>query len=125
MKSFFAAVMISFEEILYSVEEGSSIEVCGEVSQPTEAPISVTISDNGDTALQNTDFTLSLSTLSFQPGQIRSCTVVSAVDDVILEEDEDFTLALLSSNNRIQVSQTAGMTTVVIPNQDSELKIDI
>ena len=111
--------MVAFQESIYSVEEGTSIQVCGEVSLPTEALVSVTVSINGNTAQENADFVVSLTMLSFQPGQVESCTTASAVDDPILEGSEEFTLTLQSNNNLIQISSTAGLAMVAILNQDS------
>ena len=94
------------------------MSVCGELSSIAETPVTVTISVIGDTAQQ--DFTLSPISLSFQPGATQSCTVVTATVDNTLEEDEVFTLGLQSTNNLVQISQTAGMTAVTVPNQDSK-----
>ena len=113
--------MVAFQESIYSVEEGTSIQVCSEVSLPAEAPVLVTVSVNDNTAQENADFVVSLTMLSFQPGQVESCTTASAVDDPILEGNEEFTLTLQSNDNLIQISPTAGLAMVAIPNQDSTL----
>lgn len=97
--------------------------MCGLLSSIAETPITVMVVVDDVTALQNIDFTLSVSTLSFQSGVTQSCTTVSAIADLILEEDETFTLGLLSNNDLVQIlpGETA---TVTIPNQDCKLRID-
>lgn len=94
--------------------------MCGSLSSIAETPVTVTIMVNDVTALQNTDFTLSVSTLSFQSGVTQSCTTVSAIADFILEEDETFTLGLLSNSDLVQILPIDGTATVTIPNQDCE-----
>ena len=112
-------VTASFQEPSYLVAEGSSDQVCGQLSSEAAIPITVVLSINGGTAQQNTDFTISSFALSFQPGGVLSCTTISVIGDLTLEEDEILVLSLQSSNNAVLVSSTAGTTTVTIPNQDS------
>ena len=92
--------------------------VCGDLSSITETSVAITLAVTGGTTQQNIDFTLSVLSLIFPPGVTQSCTVVSAVVDNTLEGDESFTLGLVSTNSLVQISQTAGMTTVTIPNED-------
>lgn len=99
------------------------MSVCGDLSSIAEIPINVALTVIGGTAQQNVDFTLSVSFLIFQPGVTQSCTVVSAIVDNTLEEDEEFTLGLQSTNGLVQISPNAGMTMVTIPNQDSKLSM--
>ena len=96
------------------------MSVCGDLSSIAETTITVTLIVTDGTAQQNIDFTLSVPLLIFQPGVTQSCTVVSAIADDTLEGDESFTLGLESINSLVQISPTAGMTTVAIPNQDSK-----
>ena len=97
--------------------------MCGSLSSVAETLVTAMVIVDDVTALQNTDFTLSGSTLSFQSGVMQSCTTVSAIADLILEEDETFTLGLLSNNDLVQILPD-GTARVTIPNQDSELWID-
>lgn len=112
-----AAVTVTFQEPSYIIEEGSSGQVCGELSLTAAIPVSVTLSVTGGTALENMDFTIPNSTISFQPGSILSCVDVLVSNDLLLEENEIFTLALISNN---AVVQTAGTATVTIPNRNSK-----
>ena len=96
------------------------MSVCGDLSSIAETPVTVTLTVTGGTAQQSVDFSLSVSSLTFQPGATEGCTVVSAIVDNTLEEDEVFTLGLQSTSDLVQVSQLAGTTTVTIPNQDSK-----
>ena len=94
--------------------------VCGDLSSITETSVIVALIVTDGTAQQNSDFILSLIELIFQPGVIQSCTFIGAIDDIALEGDESFTLGLQSTNSLVQISQTAGLTTVTIPNEDSK-----
>lgn len=107
------------------MQEGSSVTVCGDLSSVAETTVTVTLAVTDGTAEQNVDFTLSDLLLIFQPGVPQSCMDVSALVDNTLEGDETFTLELQSTNGLVQISQTAGMTTITIPNQDSTLVIDL
>lgn len=97
--------------------------VCGDLSSIAETSVTVTLAVAGGIAQQNIDFTLSVLSLIFPPGVTQSCTFVSAVVDDTLEGDESFTLGLESTNSLIQISQTAGMTAVTIPNEDRKSSI--
>ena len=115
------AVIVSFEQLSYLVLEGSTVTVCGDLSSIAETTVTVALIVTDGTAQQNSDFILSLVELLFQPGVIQSCTFIGAIDDITLEGDESFTLGLQSTNSFVQISQTAGLTTVTIPNEDSKL----
>lgn len=110
-------VTVSFLQPSHSVSEGNSIQICSQLS--TEAAISVIVPLTivGGTAIQNTDFTLSSQTVTFPIGAVESCITTSAIDDSILEQDEAFTLSLLSSDT---VLTSSGSTTITIVDQDSE-----
>lgn len=97
------------------------MQVCGILSSTAETLITVTLLVNDDTAQQNNDFTLSVLALEFQLGEVQSCTIVSAIADFTLEEDEMFSLGLQSVNNLVQISSTDGEAIVMIPNQDCKL----
>ena len=114
------AVIVSFEQLSYSVLEGGTVTVCGDLSSIAETTVTVALIVTDGTAQQNNDFILSLVELIFQPGVIQSCTFIGAINDIALEGDESFTLGLQSTNSLVQVSQTAGLTTVTIPNEDSK-----
>lgn len=114
-----AAVTVSFLQPSQSVPEGSSLQVCSQLS--SEAAISVIVPlevVEGGIAIQNTDFILSSQSVTFPTGAVESCVSISAVDDSILEQDEVFTLALQSSET---VLTGSGSTAVTIIDQDSKL----
>ena len=114
------AVTVSFQESSSSIEEGSSEQLCCQLSSGAEIPVVVTLLVNDGTAQLNMDFILSTQVLIFQPGEILICVAVSATNDSTLEEDEVFTLDLQSSNSDVLTSPIASTTTVTIPNQDSK-----
>ena len=111
----FAAVTVSFEVPSYSVQEGSSVQVCSQLSSEAAIPVTVALSISDGNAQLNTDYAISSLFLTFQPGNVLSCTNITAIADSLLEEDETLTLALESINNSVQ---TIGTTTVTIPNED-------
>ncbi len=99
--------------------------VCGDLSSIADTTVTVTLVVTDETAQQNIDFVVSVVMLIFQPGVTQSCTNIGALDDNALEGDESFTLGLQSTNSLIQISQTAGLTTVTIPNEDSKSPVYI
>jgi hypothetical protein len=120
-----AAVTVSFEQLSYLVLEGSSVTVCGDLSSIADTTVTVTLVVTDGTAQQNSDFVISVVMLVFQPGVTQSCTIIGAIDDNALEGDESFTIGLQSTNSLVQISQTAGLTTVTIPNEDSKSPVYI
>ena len=121
----FTAVTVSFQESANSIVEGSSDQLCGQLSSETGIPVIVTLSINGGTAQLNTDFTISSLALAFQPGSVLSCTTFSVTNDPTLEVDETVILSLQSVNSNVLISSTAGTTIVTIPNQDSKLTLSM
>lgn len=115
---FHAAVTVSFLQPSHSVSEGSSIQICSQLSSEAAIPVIVPLTVVGGTAIQNTDFTLSSQSVTFPTGTVESCITISTVDDSILEQDEVFTLSLLSSDT---VLTGSGSTAITIIDQDSKL----
>ena len=115
--------MVSFQELADSTQEGSFLEVCGELSSTAEIMITVMLVVNDVTTQQGTDFFLSTSILTFQPGETQSCAEVMALEDPTLEDDEEFTLRLESNLNALVQVFPIAETRVTILNQDSMLKI--
>ena len=111
---------VSFQEPSYLIAEGSSDQVCGQLSSEAAIPITVALLINDGTAQQNTDFTFSSLALNFQPGSVLSCTTISVTNDPTSEEDETIELSLQSADSTVLISLTAGTTTITIPNQDSK-----
>lgn len=115
---------MSFQQPLYSIFEGSSVEVCAELSLQAEIPVSVDVlTVEGGSAQLSTDFTISppIQVLTFGPGEAQSCLTVLAVNDLILENDENFSLTLQSNDQFVDISTTDSSTTVMIPNQNSKI----
>ena len=114
---------VSFQQPTYSVIEGTTVEVCAELPLSAEILVSVNLVIGEGSAQLPTDFTLSPSTqrLDFAIGQTQSCATVEAVSDFTLEEDEMFSLTLVSNEPFVLISTTEGSTQVNIPNQDSKI----
>ena len=107
---------ITFQEPSYTIEEGSSGQVCGVVSSAAAIPVTVTLSVTGGSALESMDYTIPSPSFAFQAGSILSCVDIMVNNDSLLEDDETFILTLLSNN---PVVQTTGTATVTIPNRNS------
>lgn len=108
---------VTFQEASYTIEEGISGQVCGELSSMAAIPVTVTLSIMGGTALESVDFTIPSPSITFQSGNVLSCMDVIVTNDLLLEESEIFTLALNSSDPFVQTSGTA---TVTISNRNSK-----
>lgn len=111
-----------FEQSSYFLTEGNTVQVCALLSSESMSDILFTagLIISGGTAIQNSDFVISGQTLTFLVSETRSCVNVQAIDDTTLEGDEVFTLLLESSDEAVQISPTADVTTITIPNQNSE-----
>lgn len=67
------------------------------------------------------DFLATPSTVTFPAGTTTACSVVVAMDDNIVEMDEDFNVCLMYSGNQQGVSLgNTSVTTVTIINDDGE-----
>lgn len=118
-----SAVTVSLQQATYSIPEGTTVQVCAELSLGAETPVSVDLLVGETSAQLTTDFTLSpdIQVLTFELGVTQTCVTILANDDSLLEEDEDFTVSLESSNPFVLISPTEGSATVTIPNLNSEI----
>ena len=114
--------MASFQQPNYLTTEGNSVQVCAALFPEANIQVSVSFVISGGVAQLATDFTLSPTTqvLTFEAGGMLSCVTVAAVSDSLLEEDEDFTLTLQSTNTFVGISSIVGSTVVTIPNENSK-----
>lgn len=112
----FTAVDVGFQALLYTTEEGSSSQVCGQLSSEAAIQVTVTLSITGGSAQENVDFTISNPLLVFEPGITLSCANITAINDSLLEDDETINLVLVPNSNTIQ---TTGTAIVTIPNRNS------
>ena len=112
--------MVSFQQPTYSTTESNSVQVCAVLFPEADIQVSAGFIISEGTAQLATDFTLSLSTqvLTFEAGDIQTCVTVAAINDSLLEEDEDFTLTLQSNNTFVGISSIVGSTVITIPNQN-------
>ena len=113
-------MMVSFQQPTYSTTENNSVQVCAVLFPEADIQVSAGFIISEGTAQLATDFTLSLSTqvLTFDAGDIQTCVTVAAINDSLLEEDEDFTLTLQSNNTFVGISSIVGSTVITIPNQN-------
>lgn len=111
---------VTFVQSPASVAEGSSLQVCAELSSGAAIPVTVPLTVEIDSAQQNVDFTISSQSFDFPVRSAESCIIISSVDDAILEEDEVLTLVLQSSDTVVAVQGTLSLT---ITDQDSTLTI--
>lgn len=112
----FTAVDVGFQALSYATEEGSSSQVCAQLSSEAAIQVTVTLSITGGNALENVDFTVSNPLLVFQPGITLSCANIVAINDSLLEDDEVISLVLVPDSINVQATGTA---TVTIPNRNS------
>ena len=112
-----AAVTVQFIQAFDSVAEGSSLEVCTQLSGEAAIPVTVPLLVGEGSALLNTDLTISDQSFSFPAGIFESCVTILAIGDAVLEEDEAITLTLQSSDT---VLITDGTIAIAITDQNSE-----
>lgn len=81
-------------------------------------PLNLTITSSDRTASELRDYSKLLLTVPFSESDgDRRCINVTIIDDLLLENDESFTLLLTSADSAVSVSQN--MTTVTILDDDS------
>ena len=94
------------------------MQLCAQLSASAAIPVNVPLFIvGGFTAQQNVDFDISSQSIFFPAGSLEECTVVSATDDVLLEENEMLTISLQTSNTVLLGQAT---TTITIIDQDSK-----
>ena len=115
-------VTVSFEQTASSVLEDSTLQLCAGLSLAAETLVAASVITAGGSAQLETDYVLTPSNqiLTFEIGITRSCLTVQAVDDLVLENDEDFTLSLESNDAFVAISTTNGSSVITIPNQNSK-----
>ena len=106
------AVTTSFTQPFDSVAEGSSLQVCTQLSGETAIPVTVPLSIEEGRALPNADFIVSDQSFNFPAGSMESCVTISAMSDAILEEDEEFTLVLQPTSTVLTVDDIITATII-------------
>ena len=112
-------VSVGFEQSSYSVVEGEGeVSVCAVLGAVAERRVTVQITTSGDTAEEDTDFNQTTTELTFEPGSsAHQCGIIAILDDTILENEEQFTVHLLTPDPSTYVEDN-GLTTVTITNDD-------
>ena len=113
-------ITLGFEKTNYTVyEDDSTLEVCvicqgGRLNRPLD----LTIASSDGSASAPMDYSnLFLTTNFLESVDHRLCVNVTIVDDLLLEDDESFTLLLTSADRA--VSMTLNSTTVTILDNDA------
>lgn len=115
---FLVAVEVLFQQgTLYSVPEGSTMQICVQLSREAAIQVIIPVIIVAGTAQQNVDFTISSQSFTFPAGIQESCNTVSSIGDTILEDDEQFTLTLQSSDTVVSLSDAS----ITIIDQNSTL----
>ena len=68
------------------------------------------------------DFGLSTGTVVFEPGDLSQTIQIPITDDIILEDDESFSVTLVSMEQNVIVPSDRSNATVTIFDNDRELK---
>ena len=112
-------VSVGFEQFSYSVVEGEGeVSVCAVLGAVAERRVTVQITTSGGTAEEDTDFNQTTTELTFEPGNsAHQCGTIAILDDTILENEEQFTVHLLTPDPSTYVEDN-GLTTVTITNDD-------
>ena len=138
-----AAITIGFERTMYIVDEGGQTEVCAIlISGTLEKEVLVSVDSSDGTAngtqpqphiqtnyiidtdalflfiLVGADYNAVAETLTFDAGTSRACFNTSALQDELLEDDEDYSLTLTSDEPGLTLAPD--VATVTIPDDDRE-----
>ena len=115
-------VSIDFERSAYLVSEGEGeVSVCVELGAVVERSIIVRVTTSPDTAEQYSDYTPTDTQLSFQPrGTTRACTAIPVEDDAIFEDEEYFTLSLLTMDSALYTNRGGRNSSVVVSIADND-----
>ncbi len=106
--------IVALDEASYTVEEGTSFEVCVTLTSGTaDSPVTVSLTPMGDTAIAGTDF--STDPIPVTITGTSGCGTASTLSDPIDEaEVEMFMLELESDDDRVTVDGAANQATVNI-----------
>ena len=112
-----------FSESSYIVMEGDIVNVSISTSTSDFSfPFRVTLSYMDGTANQNVDYTPSVVTVDFAPGQQTATFSVGTIDDIIVEKLENFKIMKIGVSEPGKVSPgTPDMVTVNIVDNDGNL----
>lgn len=91
-------VTLAFETSSVSVVEGHSITVDANLSKIYDKQVVVNLSFSG-TASMNTDYTVSKTQLVLNAGTRKASTVISTIDDTLVEGQESILVAISSATN--------------------------
>ena len=120
-------VSVGFEQSSYSVVEGEGeVSVCAVLGAVAERRVTVQISTSGDTAEEDTDFTQTTTELTFEPGSsTHQCGTIAILDDTILENEEQFTVHLLTPDPSLYVDSDRGSAVVVIMDDNDNVYVSL
>ena len=118
------SVSVDFEQAAYTVgEEDEEVRVCVVLGTVVERTLSVRLATSEYTALGGHDFTETDIQLSFEPRNLtRVCTSVAIENDIVLEDNEQFLISLLTNDSGLYTNNAADPSTstvsVTIVNDD-------
>ena len=122
-----AVPSISIADINVNVSEGNLMPVNVNVSLrgSSKLPFTVHFTTADGTALVNHDYTASLSVPTFFPDKpILLAIIVDALDDIVDENDESFTVKLTGAENAV-IDNTRDEATVTIQDNDDPPKVSV
>ena len=103
-----------------TAEEGDPVKFTVTLSAASGREVTVnwdagTLADEGDTAMEGTDYTAALSTLTFRPGDTAKTVMVQTTQDTAVEANETFTLTLWNASNAMLAADPTATGTIVDP----------
>ena len=110
---------MGFQQSVYRVEEGGEVQVCVVLLRSPEllSPVSIILSTIESTARQVDDFEPLQTIVQLMTIEVPACVSINIIDDIIMEENEEFFVSIIDSDNPdVQFQQRSA--TVII--QDRE-----
>ena len=120
-------VSIGFELPRYTVNEGDgSIEVCAVLTNGSlERTVTFTLSSRDDSATSTdpVDFNASDEMLQLDNLKSKACTEIPIIDDSIIEDRENFTLMIRSSEEEVTIDNMRAETSTVMITDNDKVEI--
>ena len=115
-------VSVALEQPLYSLSEGEGeVSVCAVLGAVTERRVRVQITTSGGTARSSVDFDPTTANMTFEAASsTHQCALISIVNDVIVEDAEQFGVRLVISDTTLYLAggEESGRADVSIVDDD-------
>jgi plastocyanin len=112
---------VEFTESSYRVSEGDGqIQITVARSGDTSAPATVDYEVNDGSASDRSDYSTTLGTLGFAPGETSKTFTIFITDDAYVEQDETMTLTLGNATNGVEVGNQPTAVLTITDNDTDE-----